>query len=68
MDTYSKPRGFTMEQSVFYGAEILTALQGIHDMGIIYRDLKPENCLIGADGKTTRKGRLSCFKAVPFLL
>lgn len=35
---------------VFYAAEIFLALVHIHNAGMIYRDLKPQNVLLNADG------------------
>nr|GMD12606.1 serine/threonine-protein kinase D6PKL2 [Ipomoea batatas] len=34
----------------FYASEVVAALEYIHMLGIVYRDLKPENVLVRSDG------------------
>ena len=42
---------FPEETAAFYMAEMVLALEHLHkDVGVIYRDLKPENCLLDAEG------------------
>lgn len=46
----SKEIMFTEEDVKFYLAELALALDHLHSLGIIYRDLKPENLLLDSDG------------------
>jgi serine/threonine protein kinase len=41
---------FPEPRAKFYAAEIVLAITYIHSLGIIYRDLKPENVLLDAKG------------------
>ena len=38
------------DQAVFYAAEVLLALEALHAQTIAFRDLKPENVMLDADG------------------
>ncbi|KAF2236765.1 kinase-like protein [Viridothelium virens] len=42
---------FTEDVAAFYMAEMVLALEHLHtNIGVIYRDLKPENCLLDSEG------------------
>ncbi|CAH9143474.1 unnamed protein product [Cuscuta epithymum] len=41
---------FSEEASRFYASEVLLALEYLHMLGIVYRDLKPENVLVRDEG------------------
>ncbi|KAL6911401.1 hypothetical protein ACP4OV_000206 [Aristida adscensionis] len=46
-----QPGKYFPEQAVkFYVAEVLLAMEYLHMLGIVYRDLKPENVLVRDDG------------------
>ena len=41
---------FPEHLTLFYIAELVNAIESVHRMGFIHRDIKPDNILIGADG------------------
>ncbi|KAJ1673112.1 Serine/threonine-protein kinase Sgk2, partial [Spiromyces aspiralis] len=45
-----RERRFPENRARFYAAEITSALGYLHSINIVYRDLKPENCLLDARG------------------
>jgi RAC serine/threonine-protein kinase len=46
----SKIGKFSESRAAFYASEIVLALEYIHQLDIVYRDLKPENVLLDARG------------------
>jgi len=43
-------RRFKEDQARLYTAQVVLALEHLHSKGIVYRDMKPENLLISAEG------------------
>ncbi|XP_050908016.1 serine/threonine-protein kinase WAG1 [Lathyrus oleraceus] len=54
---------FTLSAARFFAAEILVALEYLHALGVVYRDLKPENVLIREDGHVMLSDFDLCYKA-----
>jgi len=46
----TKLGGYTNGPAQFYSACVISCFQHVHSLGVAYRDLKPENLLLGANG------------------
>jgi len=42
---------FPKKNAMYYAARIMLGLQAMHDQDFVYRDLKPENCLLDENGR-----------------
>jgi serine/threonine protein kinase len=42
---------FSKAECLYYAARIMLGLQALHDEKYVYRDLKPENCLLDEEGR-----------------
>jgi serine/threonine protein kinase len=45
-----KEKCFSNDRTRFYTAQIILGIEYLHQIGVIYRDLKPENLLLSAEG------------------
>ncbi|KAF3441111.1 hypothetical protein FNV43_RR15021 [Rhamnella rubrinervis] len=54
---------FSVQAVRFFTAEVLVALEYLHSLGVVYRDLKPENVLLREDGHIMLSDFDLCFKS-----
>lgn len=47
---FSSPKGLPEPLVRFYAAELCVALEAMHNRGVVFRDLKPDNILLDAEG------------------
>jgi len=50
MTLLMKKDTLTEDEARFYAAELILAIESVHKLSCIHRDLKPDNVLIGKDG------------------
>lgn len=41
---------FKEDHVAFYAAQMALGMKHLHEIGVVYRDLKPENCLLNSEG------------------
>ncbi|KAJ0243909.1 3-phosphoinositide-dependent protein kinase 1 [Hirschfeldia incana] len=49
-DQITRKGRLSEDEARFYSAQVVDALEYIHNMGLIHRDIKPENLLLTSDG------------------
>ncbi|XP_024990194.1 3-phosphoinositide-dependent protein kinase 2-like isoform X2 [Cynara cardunculus var. scolymus] len=49
-DQITRKGRLTEDEARFYAAEVVDALEYIHNLGLIHRDIKPENLLLTSEG------------------
>lgn len=50
-DGKGNDKGIEMKRIIHYTAQITTGILHLHDMDIVYRDMKPENVLLDSQGQ-----------------
>ena len=55
MGLLTSKKGFSESMSKFYAAGLIESLRFLHKNDIVYRDIKPENILIGNVLKKTQQ-------------
>ncbi|GKY98220.1 hypothetical protein MPSEU_000779700 [Mayamaea pseudoterrestris] len=58
---------FSKKECLYYAARIMFGLQDLHNAGYVYRDMKPENCLLSEDGRVKITDLGLAVKLVPDL-
>jgi serine/threonine protein kinase len=59
---------FPKAECLYYAARIMLGLQALHDERYVYRDLKPENCLLDEEGRVKITDLGLATKIVPNLI
>ncbi|XP_056397049.1 myotonin-protein kinase isoform X2 [Hyla sarda] len=59
------PEGFPPQMAIFYLAEMVMAVNSVHSLGYIHRDIKPDNMLLNRSGHIHLGDFGSCLKLRP---